>query len=147
MKLQGRHTRTIWTDGDRVATLDQRVLPHAIETLHLHTAEEARDAIATMAVRGAPLIGVTAAFGLALAARSDEIAWTDVPLLCAHEMTVPGALEQVVRILLHVNTTRAANEVKHVYLRRAGQLRPDWSYTDDQLAVILAGEPAPSAGS
>jgi chorismate mutase len=83
----------------------------------------------------------------ALAARDEEIAWTEVPLLCGHEMTVPGALEQVVRILLHVNTTRAADEIKHVYLRRAGQLRTDWAYSDDQLAAILAGEPIPTAGS
>ena len=75
----------------------------------------------------------------ALAARDEAIAWTEVPLLCAHEMTVPGALDKAVRILLHVNTTRAASEIKHVYLRGAGQLRPDWAYTDAQLAEILAG--------
>src|SRR5687767_14100432 len=52
----------------------------------------------------------------ALAARNDDIGWTEVPLLCSHEMAVPGALQKAVRILLHVNTTRAADEIKHVYL-------------------------------
>jgi chorismate mutase len=82
----------------------------------------------------------------ALAARDTGIGWTEVPLLCAHEMAVPGALDKAVRILLHVNTVRAADEINHVYLRGAGQLRPDWAYTDEQLAEILsrADEPASS---
>ena len=74
----------------------------------------------------------------ALAARDGAIDWTDVPLICSHEMAVPGALEKAVRVLLHVNTTRAATEIKHVYLRGAGQLRPDWAYTADQLAEVVS---------
>ena len=71
MRLGGRATRTIWSAGEAVETIDQRLLPHRIETLRLRSAADAREAIADMAVRGAPLIGVTAAFGLALAARHD----------------------------------------------------------------------------
>ena len=59
-------------------------------------------------------VDLTAAFP-ALAARN--LGWTEVPLLCAHEMDVPGALDKVVRILLHVNTTRGSDEIRHVYLR------------------------------
>jgi chorismate mutase len=73
----------------------------------------------------------------ALAAR--EFGWTEIPLLCAHEMSVPGSLTSAVRILLHVNTHRSQSEVRHVYLRDAGQLRPSWAYTNDELAQILAG--------
>ncbi len=76
----------------------------------------------------------------ALAAR--ELGWTEVPLLCAHEMDVPGALGHVVRILLHVNTTRTAAEVRHVYLKGARDLRPDWSLADGELAALL-GRPTP----
>lgn len=85
----------------------------------------------------------------ALAARDEGIGWTDVPLLCGHEMAVPGALGKAVRILLHVNTTRAAGQIKHVYLNGARALRPDWAYTDDQLAEILqdTGEPVPATRS
>jgi chorismate mutase len=72
----------------------------------------------------------------ALAAR--ELGWTEVPLLCAHEMDVPGALGQLVRILLHVNTTRTAAEIRHVYLKGARALRPDWALDAEQLAAILA---------
>ncbi|MDP9362651.1 MAG: chorismate mutase [Chloroflexota bacterium] len=77
----------------------------------------------------------------ALAAR--ELGWTEVPLLCAHEMAVPGALDGVVRILLHVNTTRPAAEIRHVYLGGARQLRPEWGLTDEELAALV-GRPVPT---
>jgi monofunctional chorismate mutase len=76
---------------------------------------------------------ITASFP-AMAAR--ELGWTDVPLLCAHEMAVPGALRGVVRILLHINSTRTPSEIRHVYLREARALRPEWAYDDAQLAQI-----------
>jgi len=73
----------------------------------------------------------------ALAAR--EFGWTEVPLLCTHEMAVPGSLTSAVRILLHINTHRTSAEIRHVYLRDAGQLRPGWAYSDAELDQILAG--------
>jgi tryptophan synthase alpha chain len=82
---------------------------------------------------------LTAAFP-ALAAR--DLGWTEVPLLCAHEMAVPGALRGVVRILLHVNTPRTPREINHVYLGEARALRPEWAYSPDQLAEILGRRPA-----
>ncbi len=51
--------------------------------------------------------------------------WTQVPLMCAQEIPVPGALAKCVRVLMFVNTTRTPAEVRHVYLRGAEQLRPD----------------------
>jgi methylthioribose-1-phosphate isomerase len=73
MKVNGKHTRTIWVeaDGVTVGTIDQTVLPHRYETLLLTSGEDAARAIATMQVRGAPLIGATAAYGIALALRAD----------------------------------------------------------------------------
>lgn len=59
----------------------------------------------------------------ALAAR--QLGWYDLALLCGHEMDVPGGLAQCVRILIHWNTTRAAADIIHVYLRGAKDLRPD----------------------
>lgn len=59
----------------------------------------------------------------ALAAR--QLGWWDVPLLCGHEMNVPGQLPRVVRILVHWNTTKRQDEIVHVYLGDAAQLRPD----------------------
>ena len=59
----------------------------------------------------------------AIAAR--EMGWTDVPLLCALEIPVPGALAQCVRVLLHVTSDRPQSAIEHVYLRGAVALRPD----------------------
>ncbi len=75
----------------------------------------------------------------ALAAR--DIGWTEVPLMCAHEMAVPGSLQKCVRVMIHVNTTRTAAEIRHVYLKDARELRPEWAYSDDDVAGILAKEP------
>jgi chorismate mutase len=59
----------------------------------------------------------------AVAAR--QMGWTFVPLLCGHEMTVPGSLPLCLRILLHVNTEKGAHDVSHIYIRGARTLRPD----------------------
>ena len=59
----------------------------------------------------------------ALAAR--KIGFHDVPLLCASEIDVPGALPRVVRLLMHVETLKPRSELQHVYLRGATALRLD----------------------
>jgi methylthioribose-1-phosphate isomerase len=71
MNVDGRPTRTIWVAGDAVEIIDQTALPHAFATRRLHTVEDAASAIAGMQVRGAPLIGATAAYGVWLAMRAD----------------------------------------------------------------------------
>ncbi len=71
----------------------------------------------------------------ALAAR--EIGWTEVPLMCAHEMDVPGSLQKCVRVMIQVNTTRSAAEIRHVYLKGARELRPEWAYTDEDIASVI----------
>jgi methylthioribose-1-phosphate isomerase len=73
MKIKDKHFRTIWLadDGWSVEIIDQTKLPHQFETTRLTTLEEAGRAILTMQVRGAPLIGATAAYGVALAMRED----------------------------------------------------------------------------
>ena len=59
----------------------------------------------------------------AMAAR--ELGWTDVALLCGHEMNKPGSLPMCLRVLLHINTDKPARDIRHVYLRGARVLRPD----------------------
>jgi methylthioribose-1-phosphate isomerase len=73
MKVDGRHIRSIWLepDGITVSAIDQRRLPHHFVIAELATADAAADAIRSMLVRGAPLIGATAAYGMALAMRGD----------------------------------------------------------------------------
>ena len=62
----------------------------------------------------------------ALAAR--RLGWNDVALLCGHEMAVPGSLAMCLRVLLHVNTDKRADQIVHVYLRGAQVLRPDFQF-------------------
>jgi methylthioribose-1-phosphate isomerase len=73
MKIKGKIQRTIWLndDGWSVGIIDQTKLPHRFEFVTIRTAAEAAQAIKDMLVRGAPLIGATAAFGMALAMRED----------------------------------------------------------------------------
>ena len=54
-----------------------------------------------------------------------QIGLVDVPLLCATEMAVPGAMPRVLRALVQVETERPRQEIRHVYLRGAAQLRTD----------------------
>lgn len=64
----------------------------------------------------------------AVAAR--ERGWSDIALMCGHEMNVPGSLRMCLRVLLHVNTERKASELVHIYLRGATVLRPDKQHAD-----------------
>jgi methylthioribose-1-phosphate isomerase len=74
MKIDGKHWRTIWPveHGRTVEVIDQTKLPFAFETVTLATMEDTAHAIRTMVVRGAPLIGATAAYGVALAMRESS---------------------------------------------------------------------------
>ena len=56
-----------------------------------------------------------------------ELGWTDVALLCTMEIPVPGAIARCIRVLLHVETTTSRKQLRHVYLRGARALRPEWA--------------------
>ncbi|KAA0597760.1 methylthioribose-1-phosphate isomerase [Azospirillum lipoferum] len=72
MRIDGMAYRTIWPDGEGVvAIIDQTRLPHDFAVVRLTSLEEAAHAIRAMLVRGAPLIGAAAAYGVALALRAD----------------------------------------------------------------------------
>jgi methylthioribose-1-phosphate isomerase len=73
MRINGKHHRTIWVgeDGRTVRVFDQTRLPHELEVVELKDLEAAARAIETMQVRGAPLIGATAAYGMCLGLRED----------------------------------------------------------------------------
>ncbi len=73
MKVDGKPMRTIWLepDGWSVGIIDQTALPHRFVTARLTTLDETAHAISAMLIRGAPLIGATAAYGMCLALRED----------------------------------------------------------------------------
>lgn len=87
MRVDGRDMRTLWLDADgrRVHVIDQTKLPHGLETVVLAGCDDAARAIADMIVRGAPLIGVAGAYGLALAAAEDA---SDAAIARAHAQLV-----------------------------------------------------------
>lgn len=74
----------------------------------------------------------------AVAAR--YLGWTEVALMCAREMPVPGSLGMCIRVLLHVNTTRSAAEIQHIYIKGAVNLRPTFDMERPTLFDARAGE-------
>ena len=103
MNINGKPYRTIWlaADGWSVEIIDQTRLPHELAIVSLKTVEDAARAIKTMQVRGAPLIGATAAYGVCLALRadaSDEALDRAIALLAAQRPTAVNlrwALEEM----------------------------------------------------
>jgi chorismate mutase len=84
----------------------------------------------------------------ALAAR--QLGWLDVPLLCTHEISVPGGLPLCIRVLVHWNTTLPQQDVHHIYVREAVRLRPDlvelpavdWIELENWIAEQMSGDGA-----
>ncbi|MFQ3453974.1 S-methyl-5-thioribose-1-phosphate isomerase [Bradyrhizobium sp. UFLA01-814] len=120
MKVDGRHFRSIWLepDGWSVGAIDQRRLPHEFIVAKLTTADEAGEAIRSMLVRGAPLIGATAAYGMALAMRADAS---------------DAALERAVRMLLAtrptaINLKWAVDEMRRALAPLAASARAEAAY-------------------
>lgn len=59
------------------------------------------------------------------AAAREMPGWDLIPMLCAHEIEMPGQLALCIRVMLHIYSSRGREDIRHVYLRRAGALRPD----------------------
>ena len=122
MKVDGKHTRTIWleSDGVTVGTIDQTLLPHRFETIALKTVDDAARAIKSMQVRGAPLIGATAAYGICLAIQADP---SDEALRRAYAMLVqtrPTAINlrwALDEMMLALRGTAGTQRVSAAYAR------------------------------
>mgnify|MGYP001443578850 CR=1 FL=1 len=67
MKVSGKNYRTVWFENSKVKMINQLLLPHRFEIVSYKHHKEVANAIKTMVVRGAPAIGATGAFGIALA--------------------------------------------------------------------------------
>ncbi|MGB3612831.1 MAG: chorismate mutase [Elainellaceae cyanobacterium] len=66
-----------------------------------------------------------AAFPAAIARERSH--WQDVPMIDLQQMHVEGSLERCIRVLIHINVPKTADSIHHTYLRRASELRPEWS--------------------
>ena len=126
MKVAGKPTRSIWLefDGWSVGVIDQTALPHRFVTARLTTLAEAAHAISAMVIRGAPLIGATAAYGMSLALRenaSDEGLERAYETLLATRPTainLKWALDEMVAAVRN----RPRSERAAAAYRRAGEI-------------------------
>jgi methylthioribose-1-phosphate isomerase len=136
MKVAGRDTRTIWLepDGRTVGIIDQTRLPHEFASVRLTNLTEAARAIKTMQVRGAPLIGATAAYGIALAMARDE---ADAALaeacatLLATRPTAVNLCWAVEEMRHHLGALPPSERTAHAYDRAA-------AICDDDVALNRA---------
>jgi methylthioribose-1-phosphate isomerase len=93
VKIHGRHYRTIWPRADEaVEVIDQTKLPHEFTTVVLRTAVDCAQAIKSMVVRGAPLIGATAAYGVAVTMRDEPSSKALIRALDMLQATRPTAV-------------------------------------------------------
>ena len=75
-----------------------------------------------------------------------QIEWSGVPLICAREIPVPGGLPNCIRVLIHWNTNLPQGEIRHIYLKDAARLRPDW-VTQAQMVAAVDAATVPEASS
>src|ERR1700744_582738 len=125
MKVDGRHFRSIWLepDGWSVGAIDQSRLPHEFVVARIESVDDAADAIRFMLVGGAPLIGATAAYGMALAMRAN---------------VSDAALDQACRLLIPTRPT--AINLKWALDEMQQALRPLSSAARAEAAYARAGE-------
>jgi methylthioribose-1-phosphate isomerase len=136
MKVDGKPTRTIWLepDGSTVGVIDQTQLPHRFVTLRLTTLADAVRAIAAMQVRGAPLIGAAAAYGVALALKADasdeslERAYAALIATRPTAINLKWALDEMVAAVRN----RPRDERVAAAYRRAAEI------ADEDVAINLA---------
>jgi methylthioribose-1-phosphate isomerase len=124
MQVDGRAYRTIWLDADgwSVRIIDQTKLPWALEIVRLTDVAQAAHAIKSMQVRGAPLIGAAAAYGLCLAVRHDastEAMERDAALLAATRPTAVNLRWALERMLTRLRNTSLADRVRVAYAEAA----------------------------
>ncbi|MDC9597087.1 S-methyl-5-thioribose-1-phosphate isomerase [Xenorhabdus anantnagensis] len=122
MKINGTHYRSVWLadDGHTVEIFDQTKFPFEVQTIQLRTMQDAATAIKEMWVRGAPLIGAVAAYGMALAMRQEN---SDVNLRQSYDILVKTrptainlkwALDRSYRILENIDSSLRAETAYHI---------------------------------
>jgi methylthioribose-1-phosphate isomerase len=126
MKVDGKRMRTIWLepDGWSVGVIDQTALPHRFVTVRLATLDDVAHAIRAMVIRGAPLIGATAAYGVCLALRADasdealERAYATLLATRPTAINLKWALDEMVAVVRN----RPRGERAATAYKRAGEI-------------------------
>ena len=130
MKINGTPFRTIWVDSDSwsICVIDQTKLPWALEVLRLQDLQQAAHAIRSMQVRGAPLIGAAAAYGLALALRADpgsDAMEHAADTLAATRPTAVNLRWALNRMLTRLRNTAVSDRVAAAYAEAAAIAEED----------------------
>ena len=140
MKVNGSEYRTIWVDPDgwRIKIIDQTRLPHDFEITTLATTADAAKAIRTMMVRGAPLIGATAAYGICLAMREDTSDTTLNSACMSLEQTRPTAVNlrwALNRMRQALKGTKQHRRVETAYLKALRKMDLWIMFSDIQMFI------------
>ena len=124
MKINGKEYRTIWFENNIVKIIDQTKLPHQFIIKELKTVKEAIKAIKTMEVRGAPLIGGTAAYGIVLSIKENNdpkfIKKSAEELIQSRPTAInlKWAVDRMIKKLIGINSDQllsiALNEAKEI---------------------------------
>ncbi|WP_428376606.1 S-methyl-5-thioribose-1-phosphate isomerase [Lichenicoccus sp.] len=163
MKIDGIAYRSLWIDmedGWSLRIFDQTRLPWSIEILRLTTRDEVVQAIASMQVRGAPLIGAVAAYGLALSLRADsssEAMERDAEMLARTRPTAINLRWAIERMLTRLRNTRPSQRLAAAYEEAALICDEDAAQNEaigrhglaliEQAAAAHAGGSGASSGS
>jgi methylthioribose-1-phosphate isomerase len=136
MKVDGKAMRTIWVepDGWSVGVIDQTALPHRFMTARLTMLEAVADAIRAMLIRGAPLIGAAAAYGICLALRADP---SDEALERAYAMLL-GTRPTAINLKWALDEMMAAVRNRPRAARRAAAYRRAAEICDEDVAINTA---------
>ena len=135
MLINGKHKHTIWvneTDETLIQAFDQRFFPHKIEVFDIKTTDDAAFAIKEMVVRGAPLIGITAAYGMYLACieakdleRPKDYIAKVATKLNATRPTAVNLAWAIHKLLNAIDKVKASQEKIKIALQTANQLKQD----------------------
>jgi methylthioribose-1-phosphate isomerase len=143
MRIEGKHYRTIWSDGELVFVIDQTKLPHEFKVAEWLKVEDAAQGIATMVVRGAPLIGAAAAYGMALAMKanpSDQALERGYDLLVRSRPTAVNlrwALDRMSGVLQNLAPSERAAAAYREALRIADEDAENCSLLGEHGLVLL----------
>jgi methylthioribose-1-phosphate isomerase len=143
MRIEGKHYRTIWSDGELVFVIDQTKLPHEFKVAEWLKVEDAAQGIATMVVRGAPLIGAAAAYGMALAMKanpSDQALERGYDLLVRSRPTAVNlrwALDRMSGVLQNLAPSERAAAAYREALRIANEDAENCSLLGEHGLVLL----------
>ena len=143
MKIEGQHYRTIWSDGELVFVIDQTKLPHQFEIVDWHGVEDAAHGIRSMVVRGAPLIGAAAAYGIALAMKASP---SDESLRHAYDLLIQArptavnlrwALDRMVSLLQNLSASERSDAAYREALAIADEDAENCSLLGEQGLLLL----------